>query len=241
MGKTKIDWADFTVNPIKGKCPVACPYCYARRLYDRFKWNPEIRFVPEVYDDISVSPRRQRIFVGSTIELFGDWIRQEWLNFIIKKCYVHPWHTFIFLTKQPQNLIKWSPFPENCWVGVSIPRYWDDSVIGHPEAFNRISQLGEVRASVKFVSFEPLLSPIASEFEFGLDMTFKAYGISWVIIGQQTPVRKATMPSRVWIDEIENACKKVGIPYFEKNNLKSLLGRDLIQQFPNREAGVSKS
>lgn len=30
MQKTKIPWADYTINPVKGLCPMACSYCYAR-------------------------------------------------------------------------------------------------------------------------------------------------------------------------------------------------------------------
>ena len=45
MNLTKIEWCDYTINPVKGLCPMACSYCYARRMYKRFKWNPEIRFL----------------------------------------------------------------------------------------------------------------------------------------------------------------------------------------------------
>ena len=37
MNKTKIDWCTHTLNPVVG-CTFNCPYCYARRLNDRFKW-----------------------------------------------------------------------------------------------------------------------------------------------------------------------------------------------------------
>lgn len=36
MPKSKIEWTDYSINPIKGLCPVACKdnqgksYCYAR-------------------------------------------------------------------------------------------------------------------------------------------------------------------------------------------------------------------
>lgn len=42
MSKTKIPWCDFTINPVKGLCPMACPSCYARRRYKRFKWIEEL-------------------------------------------------------------------------------------------------------------------------------------------------------------------------------------------------------
>lgn len=28
MNKTKIEWTDITLNPIKGYCPMNCSYCY---------------------------------------------------------------------------------------------------------------------------------------------------------------------------------------------------------------------
>jgi len=219
MTKTRIEWCDYTINPVKGLCPVACPFCYARRIYNRFKWNPELRYDEDILRKPLLGKPGDRYFIGSTMELFGewveDWIMQNIFNFV--KCY--PERTFIFLTKRPENLAQWSPFPENCWVGVSVPRYWDDSAIGHPEAFKRISKLGEVTATVKFVSFEPLLEDVASNSDFGLDMDFKAYSISWIILGQQTPVKASTAPKIEWIREIVEAADKAGIPVFLKNNL----------------------
>ena len=47
MNKTKRPWTDYTLNPVKGLCPMACPYCYARAMYKRFKWNPKIRITDE--------------------------------------------------------------------------------------------------------------------------------------------------------------------------------------------------
>jgi hypothetical protein len=35
MNKTRIEWCDFTYNPITG-CRHACEYCYARRQAQRF-------------------------------------------------------------------------------------------------------------------------------------------------------------------------------------------------------------
>ena len=44
INKTKIEWCDYTINPIKGICKNNCWYCYAIRMYKRFGWNPKIRF-----------------------------------------------------------------------------------------------------------------------------------------------------------------------------------------------------
>lgn len=228
MGTSKIEWlrsADgklgYTINPIKGLCPVGCSYCYARRMYKRFKWNPEIRFDADTLLQTRISDHEGfKIFWGSTMELFGDWVKSEWLQSIFDYIRTeNDLNTHIFLTKKPQNFKKYSPFPKNCWVGVSIPRYWDGSVIGHPEAFMRIRQLGEVKASVRFVSFEPLLASVASEFVFGLDLSFKAYGVNWIIIGACTPHSEKTAPKVEWVREIIESADKVNIPVFLKANL----------------------
>ena len=55
-------------------------------------------------------------------------------------------------------------------------------------------------------------------------------GISWVIIGSQTKPYKP--PKGLWVDEITEACKKASIPYFLKDNLRPLLGNDLVQDMP---------
>jgi len=118
QGKNDIEWTDYTWNPLKGLCSVNCkdlqgkPYCYARRMYKRFKWNPKIRLdEKELLEPLKLK-KPSKIFVCSTIELFHPDILQKWQRFIfdiIKEC---PQHTFVILTKIPENAIGWS-FPEN--------------------------------------------------------------------------------------------------------------------------------
>jgi protein gp37 len=213
MQRTRIDWADYSINPIRGLCPMDCkdnqgkPYCYARRMYKRFHWDETIRMEPDWAEDLPKKP--SRVFVGSTMELFGDWV-EEWMwDSIWQYVNDYPQHTFIFLTKQPQKLIKWSPFPDNCWVGVSAT----DTM----EFQSGTAYLHTVNAPVKFISFEPLL-----DWQMGADCMaeyLKERGINWVIIGQQTPVRMATMPKLEWVSEIVKSCDNAGIPVFLKENL----------------------
>lgn len=160
MGKTRIEWCTYSINPVKGLCPVACKdnqgkeYCYARRIYKRFGWNPEIRFDVKPLLDVEKIKKPSRIFVGSTMELFGDWVKPEWMEKIFWRIkYVYPRHTFIFLTKCPENLSFWSPYPSNVWLGVSAT---------NQEQYDKaIHYLKDIQASVKFLSFEPLLEHIA--------------------------------------------------------------------------------
>ena len=44
QGENKIAWTDFTWNPITG-CLAGCGYCYARKMYERFKKS----FTPKLH------------------------------------------------------------------------------------------------------------------------------------------------------------------------------------------------
>ncbi len=206
MNKTKIPWCDYTLNPIKGLCPMACEYCYARRMYKRFKWDPTIRYDDWVWQEGGNIPSGSKTFVGSTMELFGEWVKPEWLELIFDYCKSASAHTFIFLTKKPENLIKSSPFPDNCYVGFSADT--------KKRMVDGYKHLCGIDAKVKYISFEPLLER----------MDVKSLNsIEWVIIGRQTPPSKKTGPKIEWIREIVEACDKAGIPVFLKDNLWDLL------------------
>lgn len=152
MQRSKIEWTYYTINPVKGLCPVACSYCYARQMYKRFNWNPKIRFDVQPLLDVEKIKKPSRIFVGSTIELFGEWVDAFWLDSIFRTVKDNSQHTFIFLTKCPERLSLWSPYPPNCYIGVSVTNQSQfDKAIEH---------LKGIQAPVKFLSIEPLLERI---------------------------------------------------------------------------------
>jgi protein gp37 len=216
---SKIEWLrdpisgkqGYTLNPVRGLCPVACSFCYAAKMYKRFKWDETIRFDPDVMSsgNLSKLTNGSKVFVGSTMELFGEWA-EEWIDDILDCTVAFPNLTFIFLTKRPENLIKYSPFPPNCWVGVSAT----NKLMFTQAVYNLV----DVRATVKFVSIEPLL-----DWKLGGDiLSHDMDNINWLIIGQCTPVSVKTSPKVEWISEIVEAADKAGIPIFLKDNLESV-------------------
>lgn len=226
MNKSRIEWTDYTVNPVKGLCPMDCKdlegksYCYARRMYKRFHWDETIRYDLDWSVPISKCKEPSRIFVSSTMELFGSWIQPEFVESIIRHIGAwYPQHTFIFLTKRPHELAKYNPWPENCWVGTSA------------ESLEHIRKRGgygswaiDTQAKVKFISFEPLLGPFLP--------THIPDGVNWVIIGQQTPIQKKHMIPDYWVLDIVDQARMAGLSVFMKNNLKPLLGNNLRQEWP---------
>jgi protein gp37 len=214
-----IGWADFSVNPIKGLCPVACPYCYARRAYGRncneiFR-DKTIRLDLDAMcgKELSKVPGGSRIFVGSTMELFGEWIKPEWSKYIFDMVRMFPKLIFIFLTKRPENLIKFSPFPKNCWVGISAT---NDTMLTHG-----VVGLSYIESSVKFISIEPLLNWDMSKID--LTWTLENYHIKWSIVGRQTPASIKTQPNVEWIKSITESASKARVPIFLKQNLRKLM------------------
>lgn len=208
MQRTKIEWCDYTWNPIVG-CLKGCKYCYARKIATRFAGGGafpkgfEPTFHPERLAD-HFPKRPSKIFVCSMGELFGDWIPDWQIKDVFGTIQHYPKHTFIFLTKQPQNLIKWTPFPDNCWVGVSVT--------SNAEMTNAYYGLSGIHAGKRFISFEPLLGDIG----INDHVNIKEW-LDWVIIGAQT---KPYRPPRVeWVKDIVDAADKAGIPVFLKDNL----------------------
>jgi len=238
LSPTGIEYGDYTWNfasgcgnNIDGKCKSGGFKCWAYSISQRFKNHYPNGFKPTIYPEALLSPlylkKPSRILCAFMGDLFWgcsefDPVRKihstmpsrkasitmslnGWIFTTIKQC---PQHTFLFLTKKPQNLNEFSPFPDNCWVGGTVTN-WDML----PDTLYNLKQLGN---TTTFISFEPLLEFIPID---GLNLV--KHLINWVIIGSQTQPYKP--PKIEWVREIIEACDKAGIPVFLKNNLRDLL------------------
>ena len=198
--KTKIEWCDYTVNPIKGKCKHGCPYCYATRMYDRYKWNPEVRLDMTVFDGLERLPP-SKIFVCSTHDIFGSWIPDQWIHDIFQQCAAFPQHTFIFLTKNPAREPCCLPGP-NTWFGTSITR--------KDEMSRWVDLKDNCKCVVNFISFEPLLEDIGTA----------PANADWIIVGAETGNRKEkVVPGGDWAFKLFDSARQWKIPIFIKDNL----------------------
>jgi len=120
-------------------------------------------------------------------------------------------HTFLVLTKQPQNVPPEFPFPRNLWLGVSVNRERDDW---------RIDKLREIDVAKRVVSFEPLLEPMNA------DLT----NIDWIIIGAQT--RPNFQPKPKWVESLIQCARIFGSKIFLKSNLFPQPTVNPLQEFP---------
>ena len=217
MNKTKIEWTDYSWNPITG-CNHGCWYCYAEKLFKRFHRSFEPTFHPERLLEVRQLKKPSKIFVCSVADLFAPWTPEEWRDEVLAEVFFSEVpHVFQLLTKNPERIPKELEFPENVWVGTTVTTENGD--------IKNIEEMRHVKAN-RFVSFEPLLGDI--DFSNDVDLSH----IDWVIVGKLTGSRRVKLqPS--WLASIVDETARMGIPLFMKNNLrKEFPNLRLLQQFP---------
>jgi protein gp37 len=195
MNKTKIEWCDYTWNPVIG-CKQGCFYCYARtwakragRDFNNPAWSEGQYRKPYKIKEPS------KIFVCSLADLFGDWIPREWIKNVLTVVKENRQHTFMFLTKNPKRYLEFE-FPNNCMLGTTID-YVNQA---------RLDYLKQ-KVAYRFISFEPLLSDMSS-----LDLS----EIDLVIVGANSS-KGAKPPKKEWIESIKHP------NIFYKNNIKKYI------------------
>lgn len=205
-----IEWTEATWNPVTGctKISAGCTHCYAERLAKRLKAmglaNYINEFTPTVHPNMLGLPLRWKqprvIFVNSMSDLFHEDVPDEFIMQVFEVMRTAKWHTFQVLTKRPERLadlnkqLQWAP---NIWMGVTVEAQ---------DYISRIDYLRSTGAVIKYLSLEPLLSPIKK---------LNLRGIDWVIVGGESgPDSRPMDPD--WVRDIRDKCIKVKVPFFFK-------------------------
>ncbi len=227
-----------TWNPVTGcsKVSQGCKNCYAERMAKRLKAMGVERyrdgFTLQMHEDLIDVPRKWKspklIFVNSMSDLFHEEVSLEFIRSVFLTMNECPQHTFQILTKRSSRLLELSPYldwTENIWMGVSVE---DKHVL------QRVQDLKQTAARVRFLSCEPLLGPLS---ELQLD------GIHWVIVGGESGPRSRPM-EREWVLQIRDTCVQQNVPFFFKQwggVRKDLTGRQLDGQEYNQFPEVFRS
>ncbi len=216
MNRTKIEWTDYSWNPITG-CLHDCWYCYAKKLFTRFHRSFEPTFYPERLSEPSKLNNRKsmKIFCCSVADLFADWTKEKWRKQVLEaiECYgkSNPSLIFQLLTKNPENLQNFA-YPNNVWVGITI---------NLKSELSKIEQLRfNTNSCIKFVSFEPLLEDVGN---------INLEGIDWIIVGKLTGSKKIKLQNE-WVENILKQARQQEVPIFIKDNIK---WHKKIQEFPD--------
>jgi len=256
MQKTKIEYVDYTFNPITG-CLHGCEYCYARRIARRFaKREVDVltydfaHYTDVIKGDICYSNTHHTLDTPEKVE--GK-----------ISCYPYEFSpTFHrYRLGEPQKIKK----PQNifvCSMGDlfhdAIPDEWIQAVFAacekapqhrylfltkNPGRYEQFIKkympknmwFGWTQTRPSGLAFQThhswqtflSLEPMQAEFNFPNPQ------FDWIIIGAETGNHKGKIiPKREWIESIVFECRRKNIPIFLKNSLKDIWQDDLIQEYP---------
>ncbi len=211
---TAIEWTDATWNPVTGctKISAGCDHCYAERFSERFRGTPNHPF--EMGFDLTLRPERldqplrwrspRMIFVNSMSDLFHKKVPKPFIDSVFDTMEAAHWHKFQVLTKRSSLMARYlfsryqiRPAPSNIWLGVSV----EDA-----KNIVRLKHLRAAQASVKFISFEPLLGPVGE-----IDLT----GIDWVIVGGESGPQSRPLAEE-WAIQLRDQCRLAKVAFFFK-------------------------
>lgn len=207
---------------------------------------------------------RPRVFCASLADWLDDEVPIEWLADLLKLIHDTPNLDWLLLTKRPGNFLSrvnrvcelWAcdggyrethesivyhdmlvPWrcggrpPENVWIGTTV----EDQA----RADERIPQLLQIPARVRFLSCEPLLEEIViSRIWRGSRSTHREIHepreIHWVICGGESGRGKRPF-NPDWARSLRDQCAADGVPFFMKQMDKvQPIPTDLMtRQFPN--------
>ncbi len=223
MNKTKIEWTDYTWNPVTG-CLHNCSYCYMQRMVKRGIYDMKPAFHEKRLRSPIDVKEPSKIFVSSTGDLFGNWVPDAWIELvldIVRKC---PQHTFQFLTKNPKRYREFV-FPQNCWLGTTIDGEKKTINNGH-DLVNVLTNNGTHQTkNLTFISFEPLLCDVWNKLQ---NIEIMLDHIDWIIIGADSN-HGAKKPEQKWIEKLIEYADNNGIEVWIKNNFNCI---HHIKNFP---------
>lgn len=209
--QTEIEWTEQTWNPVTGctKVSSGCKNCYAeamaRRLQAMGVAGYEAGFRLSLHAARLDQPLRRKkptvYFVNSMSDLFHESVPDTFLDSVFKVIAGTPQHTYQILTKRAERLPDYFSsrhVPDNVWLGVSV----ENRLSGLP----RIDFLRSIKASIRFLSCEPLLEDLGQ-----MDLS----GIHWVIVGGESGPHARPM-QQGWVDEIREQCVSSSAAFFFK-------------------------
>ena len=170
------NWCDFTWNPIRGKCPHGCVYCFMK---DR-DVGP-LRLDQKALADSLGSGRT--IFVGSSTDMWADAVPGVQIWQVLNQCRYHDGNKYIFQTKNPSRFFQYiQEFPAKTILGTTLEsnRQFGQSIHA-PLPAERAAVFCDRRLQKfkKMVSIEPIVAfdlEIFSRWIKGINPAFVSIG-----------------------------------------------------------------
>lgn len=256
MNKSKIEWCDFTWNPVTG-CLHGCPYCYASRQATRFSgydpcYNASFDFEAGCHTIKKAMKKRDADGKVRTAPYpFG--FDPTFHSYKLKEPAKRKKPTTIFVCSMADLFGEWVP---DEWIREVFDACkaapWHNYLFltKNPQRYCKLANAGKLpeldnfwygstitkanecmfAGSIHwntFLSIEPLHGEIS-----GIALENLKH-FNWIIVGAETGNQKdKIVPEKSWIRDIVDTCREAKIPVFLKDNIKVVWGKDLIQEWP---------
>ena len=156
-----------TWNPIKGRCYHQCSYCYMHKLLTpKYQCSP-VLVEYEFCKDLNVG---ERIFVGSSIDMFAKDIPDEWITRVLDHCAGFNDRRegqkkiiFLFQSKNPSRVLQFLDHRvfKHSIIGTTIEtnRDYAEVMVKSPRIENRADAMAAIaeRDFYTMVTAEPLM------------------------------------------------------------------------------------
>ena len=98
------DFITHTSNPIKGRCPHECGYCYMRAIFRDYHDDETLRL--DEYELKVNYGKNKFIFLGSSTDMFADAVPTEWILQVYDKCLQYPENKYLLQSKNPGRTLE---------------------------------------------------------------------------------------------------------------------------------------
>jgi protein gp37 len=244
MEKTLISYCDSTINPTANcvGCELWNPAqdvksCYAGRMTERWQgagaFDKPIKLIPGRMDQAAkwsdlrgvdrptkpwLNDYPRIIFVGDMSDSLSpdvpfDYLLSELIRTVNSE--LGRRHIYLWLTKQAQRLLQFDLYlaaqgidwPANLWPGVSLTSQ---------STLPRVKYLASVRARVRWISVEPLLSPLKVGLnkldEYGRPLS---HYIHWCVAGGESGPKAHATPADHFRN-LRDECIESHVPFYFK-------------------------
>jgi len=255
-----IGWTDFSsgdLNFVTGctKAGPGCANCYGEAIYKRFGRDFSVvkihedkldRLYRKRFPEFSPkrgAPHKPMCFVCDTGDLFHERVPDSFIFDAFDMMDILENVTWQVLTKRPERAaamhLNWT---ENIWMGISASTQ---------ETFDqRWYYAGQIEAAVRFVSLEPMLSPVDLT-DVRIDRYTRmnilegcgiytgpgvmgqslpnCYGskLSWVVLGAESGPKRRPFDV-AWAESVRQQCIGADVAYFGKQDSASYPGKPLL-------------
>lgn len=194
-------WVDKTVNPIRGRCPHQCSYCYVKDSRAKHLYQDEPHLVESALG--AIRGKGKTVFIGSMIDMWADDIHGGFISKVLARCQQFPNNTYVFLTKNPGRYNNFFfELPPDTMLGITLEtNEYENDFSEAPDPAARAWAFAGLPLPpyklTKFVSIEPIMNftyPPLGHIPPSLDDLIKDIKPTFVSIGADSKDNKLPEP-----------------------------------------------